>query len=409
MINDKKSFVPLCVQKFFFRLLPPAGGSPEGDGGRAEQFKKSNKMKYTRYATLIACTITAILFTACSKKDNTEGKISITGFTPEQAFVGDVVTITGTGFSNDSKVSFNDAFVITIVSASPNELKVKVPANATTGKIKITTADKSAISAGNFTVNNPDEDITGKFTDAVFKAYVISEFDPVAKGGNGDGKIQWKEINTVTHLNVSFKNIASLVGVEYFTALTGLACYYGSGELKSLDVSKNTALRTLSCDHNQLTSLDVSKNTALTDLNFASNKISTLDISKCTALTYVNGVVNELTALNVSNNTALTTLFCGSNKLTALDVSKNTALTKLGCDNNQLTTLNVSNNTALTGLYCDGNKLTGLNISNNEQLKYIDCRNNNISIIRVWWLATSPIPTGVTIYRDAGVRFIGGK
>jgi hypothetical protein len=56
---------------------------------------------------------------------------------------------------------------------------------------------------------------------------------------------------------------------------------------------------------------------------------------------------DSLTALDVSHNTALKTLNCDNNKLTALDVSKNTALEYLYCPNNNLTSLDVSHNTAL--------------------------------------------------------------
>jgi Leucine-rich repeat (LRR) protein len=127
-------------------------------------------------------------------------------------------------------------------------------------------------------------------------------------------------ISGLTSLNVNNKNIADLTGIEGFTGLTSLKC--SSNQLKTLDVSNNTALILLHCFFNQITTLDVSKNTALTEL-----------------ICYTN----QLTNLDVSNNTALTELFCFSNKLTLLDVSKNTALTELFCSSNQLTHLYINN------------------------------------------------------------------
>ena len=109
---------------------------------------------------------------------------------------------------------------------------------------------------------------------------------------DADGYLSDEEIAAVTQLDVMEKNIASLKGIEFFTALTALVCY--NNQLTSLDVSKNTALIVLACDDNQLKSLDVSKNTALTDL------------------------------------------FCYNNQLTSLDVSKNIALTRLACFGNQI-------------------------------------------------------------------------
>ena len=52
---------------------------------------------------------------------------------------------------------------------------------------------------------------------------------------------------------------------------------------------------------------------------------------------------NQLTSLDVSKNTALESLSCSNNNLTILDVSKNTALNWLLCYNNQLTSLDISN------------------------------------------------------------------
>ena len=52
-----------------------------------------------------------------------------------------------------------------------------------------------------------------------------------------DGWIIPAEIAAVKVIDVSSKNIASLKGIEYFTALTELRCY--NNQLTTLDVSKN--------------------------------------------------------------------------------------------------------------------------------------------------------------------------
>ena len=189
------------------------------------------------------------------------------------------------------------------------------------------------------------------FPDADFRSYLLSE------SYGSDGVITNAEIAEVTSIDVSLKNIASLKGIEFFTALTTLNCL--GNQLTALDVSKNTALTTLSCSINQLTSLDVSKNTALTMLSCYENQLTALDVTKNTALTYQDCANNQLTALDVTNNTALDYLICGNNQLTALDVSKNTALTALICLGNQLTALDVTNITALTYLRCYQNKIKG--------------------------------------------------
>jgi len=65
-----------------------------------------------------------------------------------------------------------------------------------------------------------------------------------------------------------------------------------------LDVSKNTALTTLSCNFNQLTSLDVSKNTALKVLHCVNNKLTSLNMK--------NGVTNQLSEFVATGNSGLT-------------------------------------------------------------------------------------------------------
>ncbi|MBO4579772.1 MAG: S-layer homology domain-containing protein [Clostridiales bacterium] len=125
-----------------------------------------------------------------------------------------------------------------------------------------------------------------------------------------------------TKIDVELEEIKDLTGIEYFTSLTVLDCYYN--QLTSLDVSQNTALTDLRCNGNQLTSLDVSQNTALTSLDCSYNQLTSLDMSKNTLLTYLSCSENHsLTSLDVSKNTKLITLSCFKTELKSLDISQN--------------------------------------------------------------------------------------
>ena len=177
-----------------------------------------------------------------------------------------------------------------------------------------------------------------------------------------DGVLTEAEITGVNIIDVHSDNIASLKGIEYFTALTHLHCE--GNQLTTLDLSKNTALTELYCYGNQLTALDVSQNTALTDLWCHKNQLTALDVSQNTALTFLWCPDNQLTTLDLSKNTALTNLYCDGNQLTTLDLSKNTTLTYLVCYDNQLTTLDLSKNTALTYLRCSGNLINETEMGN---------------------------------------------
>lgn len=189
------------------------------------------------------------------------------------------------------------------------------------------------------------------FPDANFRNYLL------AQSYGADAKLTPEEISGITEINVESKEISSLKGIEYFTALEYLDG--NSNLLTSLDMSKNTALKELYCYSNQLTSLDVSKNTALTKLYCYSNQLASLDVSKNTALKLLSCTRNQLASLNVSKNTKLTRLDCSYNELASLDVTKNTALTELACTRNQLASLDVSKNTALVLLYCELNQIKG--------------------------------------------------
>jgi Leucine-rich repeat (LRR) protein len=209
-------------------------------------------------------------------------------------------------------------------------------------------------------------------------------------------------INSIITLNVVGGNIASMQGIECFTALTTLQCdnnqltsldvsqntaltylYCGNNQLTSLNVSQNTALIYLDCQYNQLTSLNVSQNTALTGLNCYNNQLTSLDVSQNLALIILNCSINQLTSLNVSQNTALIGLECPNNQLTFLDITQNIALTYFRCNDNQLTSLNVSQNTALTYLDCQYNQITSLDVSQNTALIYLYCTNNQLTTLDV--------------------------
>ena len=213
------------------------------------------------------------------------------------------------------------------------------------------------------------------FPDENFRNYLLSQSYGI------DGVITDEEILGITEISVESKNITSLKGIEYFTALTMLFCY--NNQLTSLDVSQNTALIYLECYTNQLTSLDVSKNTALTSLRCGVNQLTSLDVSQNTALTELSCYKNQLTSLDVSKNTALAWLVCYENQLTSLDVSQNTMLTYLLCGENQLTSLDISQNTALIYLECYTNQLTSLDVLQNTALTYLSCGRNQLTSLNV--------------------------
>jgi Leucine-rich repeat (LRR) protein len=166
----------------------------------------------------------------------------------------------------------------------------------------------------------PTDDFKVFIPDVNFQNYLKEEFGIAIV----DNYVSYREVKNIEKIDCKNKEIASLEGIQHFTALTTLYC--SSNQLTNLDVSKNSNLINLSCTSNQLTNLDVSKNSELKTLFCGVNQLTQLDVSKNTALICLNCISNQLTELDVSKNKILIRLFCGYNQLTNLDVSQNKAL-----------------------------------------------------------------------------------
>ena len=213
------------------------------------------------------------------------------------------------------------------------------------------------------------------FPDANFRAALASLYP--------DGYIS--DIASITYLNVAYKGITNLKGIELFTGLQTLYCYNNS--ISSLDLSSNTNLTYLSCYGNNMTSLNVNKCKKLTYLDCAPNSLTSLDLSNLTALEKLICYSNKLTSLTLASSTPnLSIVKCYDNKFTSLslydcpsltniDAKNCTSLKYLYCYRNALTALNISGNTALEELYCFENAnlstITGLNDC--TAITYIDC------------------------------------
>ena len=194
-------------------------------------------------------------------------------------------------------------------------------------------------------------------------------------------------IESTKEVNVYNKNLTSLQGIEYFTALEKLNCT--SNSLTSLDVSKNTKLKTLYCISNNIATLVFPDTETLEEVQCNANRLTSLDVSKCTGLKTFYCINNALPSLDLSNCTKLEDLSCTENQLTALDVSKNTALKRMGCYNNQLSTLDISMLSSLnmSFLYCgkqtDGagaNRTLTLTLTTDQKAQFNTTKDENSNV-----------------------------
>ena len=181
-------------------------------------------------------------------------------------------------------------------------------------------------------VTKVDPECLVDIPDANFKNYLIENF---SINTNGDGEIQCEEAEGYfNEINCAELDISDLKGIEAFPFISSLDC--SSNLLNSIDLSKNTSLRTLNCSN------------------------------------------NNLSAVSLANNVQLYAIDCHGNRLTALDVSHIEGLDELNCSDNLLTSLDISKNTILTSLWCNSNQLVYLNLANgiNEDMNRIEANDN---------------------------------
>ena len=102
------------------------------------------------------------------------------------------------------------------------------------------------------------------FPDAIFRSYLMGQYP--------SGTITTAQLNARDTLNLAYKGISNMTGVQYFTQLKRLDLY--SNNLTSIDVSANTKLVYLNLGYNKLTSINVDNNTVLQELYLQNNQIS---------------------------------------------------------------------------------------------------------------------------------------
>ncbi len=191
-----------------------------------------------------------------------------------------------------------------------------------------------------------------------------------------DGYLSSAEIKKITFLSPDDLGIKDLTGIEFLTYVEELYC--GWNELTTIDLSKNTKLKTLCFENNKIVKLDLSNNTELEYLRCEENLLKTLDLSKNTKLRYLFVENNKLDKLDLSKNTELYELSCEGNLLETLDLSKNTELEKLQVNKNKLKTLVLPNTTELKKLQVENNELKTLDLSKNTKLENLNIEDNKI-------------------------------
>lgn len=235
-------------------------------------------------------------------------------------------------------------------------------------------------------INFPDANFKAKLLQAS-SSNLIASIESIASDGtvstynaidtNGNGEIEINEASVIKYLNISFTNIDSVEGINYFTNLESLSCHHN--DLVSLNVSSLVNLKRLYCENNQLQNINVTNLINLQILLCYNNLLTSVNLSGLTNLVTLDFYSNLLSTLDVSGLTNLQTLWCVNNQLTSLDVSGLNNLEYLYCSSNQLTSISFNGISNLKTLYCSYNQLQSLNVSSLANLQTLDCSGNQLT------------------------------
>ena len=146
--------------------------------------------------------------------------------------------------------------------------------------------------------------------------------------------------------------------------------------LKTLDLSKNTALESLSVWCDTLTSLDLSHNTELLEVRLET-AIPSIDFSSCGKLKRAD-ISGKTETIDLSGSAQLETLYLNGPYLRSPDLSENTALTYLSIQNGSMTEIDVSRNAALKSIQIDHTPIMALDLSENAALEELTCSNGEL-------------------------------
>lgn len=217
------------------------------------------------------------------------------------------------------------------------------------------------------------QDISGAFTDAKFKQAVWEWLGNTGTPGAFTQMDILSQMDVKNHsMNISYKDIKSLNGIEHFSGLEQLRC--NNNELTKLPVLPDT-IQVVYCSFNKISSISEPLPPGLTNFSCAENSLTELPKlpnklhtlycggNKLTrlpelpiSLRLLDCTGNQLTKLPSLPD--LQTLSCGFNKLRSIPPLHNN-LINLSCGANQLTSLpQLPSN--LSNLLCTANYLTNL-------------------------------------------------
>lgn len=207
-----------------------------------------------------------------------------------------------------------------------------------------------------------------------------------------EAKDNWEVGSTIDFWDFEerFSNrISNLAGIEAFPNLERVNLM--GQNLDSINISKNTNLKSFGANFNTFKKLDTSNNPLLESLSIDSNEVNPiLDFSNnpnikmlSTPMCSIEGFIGEDGYYDISNMADLEFLDLYDNRLTSVDISKNSKLKEIRINiGNSISTIDFSNNPMLEIILANSSGLQGnVDISNLTELKIFNVAYNDITSI----------------------------
>jgi Leucine-rich repeat (LRR) protein len=256
---------------------------------------------------------------------------------------------------------------------------------------------------------NGDYSITASFGEQEAVTFVDSNLEAVVRGtiGKPTGCVYPSDLDGLTSLSASHKDIADLTGLEHCTSLIKLylydnqvsdvsplanltilaLLYLWSNQISDVSPLAGLGLMELSLDGNQISDISPLANlTNLTSLGLENNQISDIsplaNLTSLTSLGLWNNQISDISPL--ANLTDLFQLRLGPNQISDISPLTNlTSLTSLDLGDNQISDISpLANLTNLTSLGLWDNQISDVSpLANLTDLRNLSMAGNQISNI----------------------------
>jgi hypothetical protein len=211
--------------------------------------------------------------------------------------------------------------------------------------------------------------------------------------GTLDGQFLTADALDVIVLDVRYKNINDLTGLEAFVDLHDLLA--SNNNLTTIDLSVlPSTMWTIRLNNNNFSILDLTPLTNVVNLFLGGDNLTTLSVPNLPNLfSLAINNVPLMTSLSIGNCPNLYVLQIVNTSFEIIDLSPLPNLGRLDCYDSQIQSLDFTNNPNLEEVYASNSSLSSINLPNNPNLEILDIDNCQLTELDVtnctslWYLS----------------------